>query len=360
MPMRRRSSSAPRLSTPSGGEQSQLPRGVSGPDNSQLLDQLQMPEGPDLGFLDALEVTPEVEQAPEQAPPVLDTVTSPEHEESVELAVEEAIERAPAVEARPEELRQAPSPTPEQETPAVATSPEEAPVIDLSATMPGGKGSRPLTAAEIEHARAIYGDSIDYSKVRMTSDHWLSTGAPKCIGNTMHMRSDWGGSNFKENGELTANGLELMMHEIGHVWQYQNGGAAYIGDSLWSQFKGWVTGGSRNEAYDWKSAHEAKIPWEDWNPEQQATAVEDYHEAMEAMEAGWGGSSTQKKIELLQPYIDKVRAGEGAPQFSTPGAVAGGLGGAGIGALVGSLAGPVGTLIGAGIGGLIGGWLGGG
>lgn len=363
MQMRRRSSGAPATDTATSTGTSGKGGGALGPDNSLLQSMIPDSSQQESGFLGSFEQG--------QAPPELERVEGPEHQEAVELAVEEAVGQAPATEQAPAGPTIAPiAMSPEAEAakqeqtagPTSATARQApAPTEQLPATQAGGKGSRPLTEAEIAYARRIYGDSIDYSKVRMTSDHWLSTGAPKTIGNTMHMRSDWGGATFDANGQLTEMGKDMLVHEIGHVWQYQNGGAAYIGDSLWAQLKGWIGGGSRDEAYDWRDAVKQGAAWKDWNPEQQAEAIEAYNDILQAEESGWASSSDKADKALLQPYIDEVRAGKGAPQFSTPGAVGGGLAGAGVGAGIGALVGgPIGALVGAGIGALVGGWFGGG
>jgi len=224
---------------------------------------------------------------------------------------------------------------------------------------------RNLTAADITYARDVFADSVDYSKIEITRDSMMSTGAPKTIGNTIHLRSDWGGPIFQpgDTMELTDLGRELLIHEMTHVWQYQHGGLAYIGDSLWAQLKASLGSGSRNGAYDWYAAHSAGLPWEKWNPEQQASAVERYNQALRLARATPPTATPRDYSDLstLQPYMDKVRRGEGAPQFSAAGAVAGGLAGAGMGALVGgAFGGPAGALIGAGIGGLAGVFFGGG
>ncbi len=224
---------------------------------------------------------------------------------------------------------------------------------------------RGLTSAEIAYARDVYGDSIDYGPIEITRDSMASTGAPKTLGNTMHLVSNWGGAIFKSGDDnlLTNKGMELMIHEMGHVWQYQNGGLAYIGDSLWSQLKGWISGGSRNAAYDWRSAHDAGLAWNTWNPEQQAEAIEHYNTCLRAANTTPPTASTDQynDLKILKPYMEKVRAGEGAPQFSAAGAVGGGLAGAGMGALVGgAVGGPVGALVGAGVGAIGGALFGGG
>ena len=107
----------------------------------------------------------------------------------------------------------------------------------------------------------------------------------------------------------TARGRATLIHELGHVWQYQNGGLAYIPHSLRAQLVAWLRTGKRAAAYRWQEALQEGIDWARWNPEQQAQAIEAY------AVASWrqGSPFDARTIELLQPYIDKVRRGEGAP-----------------------------------------------
>jgi predicted lipid-binding transport protein (Tim44 family) len=93
-------------------------------------------------------------------------------------------------------------------------------------------------------------------------------------------------------------------------------------------------------------------PWEEWNPEQQAEAIEEYNRALRRTRDGTATFQDYQDLSALQPYIDKVRRGEGAPHGML-GAWLGGLGGAAAGWLIG---GPVGALVG-GLGGLVGGAL---
>ena len=61
--------------------------------------------------------------------------------------------------------------------------------------------------------------------------------------------------------------LPVLVHELCHVWQHQNGGHAYIADSLEAQLVG---DGYRLE----KGLREGR-PWSMLNCEQQATLVEE-------------------------------------------------------------------------------------
>src|SRR5262249_13074659 len=77
----------------------------------------------------------------------------------------------------------------------------------------------------------------------------------------------------KPDGSLTDYGSTLI-HETCHVWQSQNGGGEYIGQSLFNQGKAIVNGGDRNGAYDYSTDVANGVPFEDLNPEQQAYYVQ--------------------------------------------------------------------------------------
>jgi len=183
--------------------------------------------------------------------------------------------------------------------------------------------SRSLTASEIKYAKDIFKDSIDYSAIAITRDSMLSAGAPRTIGNTIHLKSDWGhfvGDTMELSppGTKPQSGLETLIHEMGHVWQYQNGGLAYIPESIWAQIKAAVGGGSRNAAYDWRAQHTAGLPWEKWNPEQQAEAIEDYNKLLRKSKDGTATVVELSELATLLPYMKKVWSRQGAPHFEPP------------------------------------------
>lgn len=180
-----------------------------------------------------------------------------------------------------------------------------------------GTKSRSLTGDEIKYAKDVFKDSIDYSAITITRDSMLSAGAPRTIGNTIHLKSDWG--HFKgDTMELSPTGLETLIHEMGHVWQYQNGGLAYIPESLWAQLKASIGGKSRNAAYDWRAAHKDGLPWEQWNPEQQAEAIEDYNKLLRKSKDGTASVAELSELSILLPYMQKVWQRQGAPHFEPP------------------------------------------
>jgi outer membrane lipoprotein SlyB len=178
---------------------------------------------------------------------------------------------------------------------------------------------RSLTPTEIAYAKEIFRDTIDYSEVTITRDSMISTGAPKTIANTVHLRSDPDWGHFVgDTLDLTQRGLETLIHELGHVWQYQNGGLAYIPESLVAQAKGFLGSGDRDAAYEWREAHRAGLPWEKWNPEQQAQAIEDYNKLLRKSKDGTATVAELAELSTLLPYMQQVWARQGAPSMNPP------------------------------------------
>ena len=92
------------------------------------------------------------------------------------------------------------------------------------------KGARPLSPGEIELARSMFGDAIDYDQVRLVRSKWWPF-QPKGIvmaptGN-IHFHPDsrlWSDDFSKEKLSLQG----LFIHEMTHVWQAQSRGRFYL------------------------------------------------------------------------------------------------------------------------------------
>jgi hypothetical protein len=92
------------------------------------------------------------------------------------------------------------------------------------------RGARPLTAGEIDLARSMFGEAIDYSKVRLVKRKWWLF-QPKSVAMAptghihFHPHGDlWSDDFSKEN--LGQQGL--FIHELTHVWQSQTRGRFYL------------------------------------------------------------------------------------------------------------------------------------
>jgi len=92
------------------------------------------------------------------------------------------------------------------------------------------KGSRPLTAGEIALASSMFGDAIDYDRVRMVRRKWWPF-QPRGIvmaptGNIhFHPSSHLWSEDFSKE-RLSLQGL--FIHEMTHVWQAQSRGRFYL------------------------------------------------------------------------------------------------------------------------------------
>jgi hypothetical protein len=189
---------------------------------------------------------------------------------------------------------------------------------------------RGLTEDERAYARRTYGESVNLDDVDVVHDSIFSTGCTRTIGNSIYVRDG-----EYERPDTSDNSMEgdtntVLTHEMGHVWQYQNGGMGYAVDALWNQARAALGGGDRGGAYNWRDAQGKGVPWDQWNAEQQAEAMQEYNyarTAAEALEARVANGETLTPEEqqtlashratttTLQPHVDSVRAGQGAATF---------------------------------------------
>jgi hypothetical protein len=123
---------------------------------------------------------------------------------------------------------------------------------------------RHLTSAEAELAASVFGNSIDYSRVRLIPTDILEF---RTVANTIRIPK-----HFAIADPLQA---QTFVHEMTHVWQYQHGGTSYISVSLATQISGVLRTGNRNAAYCYKLTP-GKSFFEHM-PEQQAMIVENYY-----------------------------------------------------------------------------------
>jgi hypothetical protein len=117
---------------------------------------------------------------------------------------------------------------------------------------------RKLTADEIALLSQVYGDSIDYRRIRIKEgDAGLLTlpNRPFTHGDTIYIPKDW-----------VPMSRRLLVHETAHVWQHQNGGTGYMSESLFAQVIG--------DGYDYAKGLRQGKTWSELNPEQQAEVIE--------------------------------------------------------------------------------------
>ena len=92
------------------------------------------------------------------------------------------------------------------------------------------KNSRSLTDGEIEIARSVFGEAIDYAQVRIVRGKWWPL-QPRGIvmaptGNVHFHPADHRWSDDFSQATLDLQGL--LVHELTHVWQSQTRGRFYL------------------------------------------------------------------------------------------------------------------------------------
>ena len=90
--------------------------------------------------------------------------------------------------------------------------------------------SRPLTQGEIELARSVFGDAIDYARVRLFRRKWWPF-QPKgaAMAPNGHIYFHPKGRHWSEDFSKEPLGRQgLFVHEMTHVWQAQTRGRFYL------------------------------------------------------------------------------------------------------------------------------------
>lgn len=90
--------------------------------------------------------------------------------------------------------------------------------------------SRALEAGEIALCRMIFGDAIDYSKVRLIKGKWWPfqpRNAAMSPNGNIYFHPTAGGWSEDFSKEMLAR-QGFFIHEMTHVWQAQRGGALYL------------------------------------------------------------------------------------------------------------------------------------
>lgn len=140
------------------------------------------------------------------------------------------------------------------------------PTLELFSAMHGGAlslGGRPLSTSERNDAVFIFQSSIDLDKVRIVNA--VVANAPVTLGNFIRIGMD---------GRISR---QTLIHELGHIWQFQTMGTGYISNSLCHQVSGAIATGSRNAAYEITEADLRSRSIYDLPAEKQATIIEYYY-----------------------------------------------------------------------------------
>lgn len=156
--------------------------------------------------------------------------------------------------------------------------------------------ARALTDNEIRMARQVFNATIDYTRVRIVSDAWwlLAADAAMCVGNHIVFPK------HRCSADFTGDSLfqqAWLIHELTHVWQYQQGFSVWWGGVCLGMRGGYV----RRRAYRCPDlagvAHWGKL-----NMEQQAEVMAQFFLAVYAADTRYVPLLPHYR-RLLRPFF---------------------------------------------------------
>jgi len=169
--------------------------------------------------------------------------------------------------------------------------------------------SRPLTKGEIALAKSVFGDSVDYSTVTISDQkfgglEFLPEGTAMAPNGKLYMPGCYK-EDYSKEPALTKS---LFIHEMTHVWQFQNKVLAPIVEAAKLNLK---HGFNYMAAYGYTL--DGKKDLLDYNMEQQASIVQDYFILKNAPEKIVWGNCKNKDCDadlakLFEKTLEKFHA----------------------------------------------------
>jgi Domain of unknown function (DUF4157) len=123
--------------------------------------------------------------------------------------------------------------------------------------------TRTLTSAEIASARKIFGGTIALDRVRLDERAVLGPAFSGREYTSFHTINGWGSIDD-----------DVLLHELTHVWQYEQAGAIYMPQAIHAQK--WGAGYNYGGAAGLRAAQAAGDKFSSFNREQQAQIVQDF------------------------------------------------------------------------------------
>ncbi|CAH0999254.1 hypothetical protein LEM8419_00551 [Neolewinella maritima] len=149
---------------------------------------------------------------------------------------------------------------------------------------------RGLTAREYHMLYPYFGDSVPYHRVRIDERAHLGPRSFRFYYVSFHTINSWGSIP-----------LATLVHEMVHVWQYEQHGAVYIPRALVAQHtrSGYDYGGRAGLA--------AARSLADLNYEQQAAAVEDAFRLANGLPTRWMRGAKTSDLPDFEPFLSEIR-----------------------------------------------------
>jgi hypothetical protein len=155
--------------------------------------------------------------------------------------------------------------------------------------------TRKMTSWEVDEARKVFGDSINWRQVRIREHSGMArlgakSAKKKHIGFVLFRTINFSRDLDHEN---TSSDMPWLIHELVHVLQFRHLGAQYIIEALRAQ----QTAGYSYKGVD--GLRKAKH-LEQFNLEQQADIAKHYYQALR----------NDQNIRLYKPFIEEMKQGK--------------------------------------------------
>lgn len=124
--------------------------------------------------------------------------------------------------------------------------------------------SRPLNAEEKSAALSVFGSSIEYNLIRVDEAAVIGPAFSGRAYTSFHTINSWG-----------REPVDVMIHELTHVWQYEHAGAIYMPQAIHAQV--WGEGYVYKGAAGLRKAQTEGKGFSSFNREQQAQIVQDFY-----------------------------------------------------------------------------------
>ena len=153
--------------------------------------------------------------------------------------------------------------------------------------------SRTLNPWERDMAYDIFGDSINYDRVRLDEYALIGPRQKLYCYVSFFMVNSWGSMHNS-----------VLIHELVHVWQYQHMGIVYIPRALHAQrtIMGYDYGGLENLRTYYNKGRGLK----DFNLEQQADIIMDYYRIKNGYPPQWG-SATIADLQVYEYFVQQLK-----------------------------------------------------
>jgi Domain of unknown function (DUF4157) len=150
--------------------------------------------------------------------------------------------------------------------------------------------TRTLEGAEIAMARTVFGDAIDYALVRVDEGAILGPSWNDRAYTSFHTINDWGRTD-----------PDVLIHELTHVWQYEQTGAIYMPQALHAQF--WGGGYDYGDVTELQTRKAANQGLGSFNREQQAQILQDFYRLKNGKQALMGPTATNSDLPLYAWFV---------------------------------------------------------